>query len=80
MSSIGLQSHGSLPNNKLYGTNIVLGSNVNAPEQLASPWNNRGEVQRGQSKSGPIQDQTTKQSSNYGTNIVLGSQGTADQF
>ena len=50
------RSYDSLPNSKHYGTKIVLGSNVNAPERLASPWSNCGEVQRGQSKRGSVQD------------------------
>ena len=73
------KSHDNLPKSKLYGTNIVLGSRVNAPIRMSSPWSNRGEVQQDKFDTGTDVRGATKLLFFYNTD-VLGSEGTADQF
>ena len=76
LSSKSPKSHDNLPNCKLYGINIVLGSRVNAPIWMASPWSNCVEVQRDKFNTRSDVWGATKLLF-YNTN-VLGSEGTAD--
>ena len=75
LSSTAREGLGKLPYD-FFGTS-VLGSNVNAPTQVASPWSSCGKVQRNKSEPGSVRGATKLV---FFNKEVLGSEGTADQF
>ena len=79
LSSRPPKSHDNLSNCKLYGTNIILDSRVNALIKMASPWSHRGNGQRDKYDTGSDVRGATKLFFFYNTD-VLGSEGTTDQF